>query len=256
MPHGVSARKVPARAGASRARPPHGARVSGGKAGPRTGIDPALDACHKPETKVGLKPAWDRGIVARDMGHRLEGAKPERPRRAGGFTLLELLVLVCTLSLAATLLVPAVRHYLRRARAYSVLPQLARICAGARAYYEESDSLLPTEPGQAKRPKRFPESTAVTPARKCCEQSRDGRCRGTDWDTATWRALGFEITGPHRFRFQFLSSGLGTKARFTARAHGDLDCDGLESTFERVGWVDAKGRVQLGVAVRAVHQEE
>ena len=204
---------------------------------------------------VGIQAAMVRTTRPDDSVSRAP-ASPSTGGRQTGFTLLELLVLVCAATLGVTLLVPAVRHYLRRARAYAVLPRLSQICAGARSYYEESDQLLPAEPGQAKRSKRFPESTAVTPARRCCEMSKEGWCEGTDWDTATWRALGFELHGRHRFRFQFVSSGLDRKAHFTARAFGDLDCDGLESTFERVGWVDRAGRVRVGAAVRAHYPEE
>ncbi len=179
----------------------------------------------------------DRGLVGL-LGH------------VAGFTLLDLLVTVCILALFASVAVPAFRRYSRRTRAQMALPRLQRMCDGARSYYEESGRLARSLAGRDGA-KRFPESTAVTPTRRCCEAGSKGRCLGTDWDQPTWRALGFDLRS-HRYRYQFLSSGLGPKARFTARALGDLDCDGVQSTYERIGWVDGSGRPRASVVVHAV----
>jgi hypothetical protein len=44
---------------------------------------------------------------------------------------------------------------------------------------------------------------------------------------------------PHKYMPGYQSQGVGTNANFTATATGDLDCDGLESTFQRLGSVNA-----------------
>lgn len=77
---------------------------------------------------------------------------------------------------------------------------------------------------------RFPASTAIYPEVDC------GR-RITAWDGPTWRALEFTQVDRHRYSFQYDSSGSGASAQFTASAFGDLDCDGLTSTFVRFGSV-------------------
>jgi hypothetical protein len=51
------------------------------------------------------------------------------------------------------------------------------------------------------------------------------------WDNPTWRLLGFELTTPHAYAFQFDSQNTPDVSRFTAEAHGDLDGDGVVSTF-------------------------
>jgi hypothetical protein len=54
------------------------------------------------------------------------------------------------------------------------------------------------------------------------------------WDHLTWRSLDFGFTAPHCFAFQF-ESALDPQSgvmRFVATAHGDLDGDGVLSTFE------------------------
>lgn len=55
------------------------------------------------------------------------------------------------------------------------------------------------------------------------------------WDHPTWRLLGFAIETPHAYAFQFDSQNGPELSRFTAEAHGDLDGDGVLSTFRTGG---------------------
>ena len=76
------------------------------------------------------------------------------------------------------------------------------------------------------------------------------------WDTPTWKALGFQpaVTGaPHAFAFSFDSTLGKAHSSFVASAHGDLDGDGLTSTFEVRGAVSAteKAHVEPGMYVEA-----
>lgn len=52
------------------------------------------------------------------------------------------------------------------------------------------------------------------------------------WDHPTWRRLQFEWTVDHSYSFAFESEAKPGVAAFRAVAHGDLDGDGLLSTFE------------------------
>ena len=54
------------------------------------------------------------------------------------------------------------------------------------------------------------------------------------WDHLTWRSLGFRFDHAHAFAFQWDSTyDPATRTmRFVATAHGDLDGDGIVSTFE------------------------
>jgi hypothetical protein len=58
------------------------------------------------------------------------------------------------------------------------------------------------------------------------------------WDQATWRALDFRPApddSPHCFAFQLDSALSPARSTFRAQAHGDLDGDGIPSTFEITG---------------------
>ena len=72
------------------------------------------------------------------------------------------------------------------------------------------------------------------------------------WTTASWEALKFSMDDPHYYQYAFVSSGTGNTAEFTARAHGDLDCDGFVSTFEMWGSGNFAGGDPSGSA--AVHR--
>jgi prepilin-type N-terminal cleavage/methylation domain-containing protein len=95
----------------------------------------------------------------------------------------------------------------------------------------------------------FPQSAPLTP-----DKAPRGKLEidpaGT-WDHATWRALEFRPTPegvPHGYAFQIEAK----PEEMTARAHGDLDGDGVTSTFEIRCVRDANGaRVLPGMYVEA-----
>jgi hypothetical protein len=82
----------------------------------------------------------------------------------------------------------------------------------------------------------FPPSAPLTPAvppRGRCEIDPPGL-----WSGPTWKALDFQPSPPeqpHCYAFQFDSALTPSAATFRAQAHGDLDGDGITSTFEVTG---------------------
>jgi hypothetical protein len=93
---------------------------------------------------------------------------------------------------------------------------------------------------------RFPRSAPLTPATTACRDGKFHKHQPTPdmWSHPTWRALGFTIEDPFLYQYQYVSDG----QRFTARAIGDRDCDGVLSTFERVGRI-VDGRLDEGPGV-------
>jgi len=93
----------------------------------------------------------------------------------------------------------------------------------------------------------FPPSAPLTPS----EVPRGVRADDPPgvWEQPTWKALGFGFDHPHAFSFAF-DSAEGGPAHFRATAHGDLDGDGVVSTFEIEGEADANGaRILPGMYV-------
>lgn len=79
----------------------------------------------------------------------------------------------------------------------------------------------------------FPDSAPLTPAavpRGAPAVDEDGV-----WDKPTWVALDFRPVPagtPHSFAFAFTTRVDSDASQFVAQAHGDLDGDGVTSTFE------------------------
>ena len=132
--------------------------------------------------------------------------------------------LALTIALGGSLLAVAVPSFVRNL-SFSLLSEaidgLDRLTRSALAYAE-------TKP----QPISFPPSAPLTPA----EVPRGVAAMGPPnaWEHLTWKSLRFGFDHPHRFSFQFdsaLDPDTGAM-RFTATAHGDLDADGVYSTFE------------------------
>ena len=134
---------------------------------------------------------------------------------------------------------PALLKYQLKSRTAEATEALDKIKAGARQYFvsdhwDVKGNLLP---------KRFPPSISSTPAKPPC--GRTTTTSTSRWDSAGWGKLHFAITEPHRYAYSFDSSGINNKAVYTARAFGDLDCDGVYSTYEIRGRIDNEGSVNV-----------
>ena len=122
---------------------------------------------------------------------------------------------------------------------------LDKIYKGAAVYYS-TPYVLPT--GQ-KVPCQFPANQGVTPVEgTCCstgglggpDNNQDDRCDKSPaiWDEATWAALNFYMSDEHYFVYAFDSEGTLKEANFRATANADMDCDSIQSTFQRIAFGD------------------
>lgn len=101
---------------------------------------------------------------------------------------------------------------------------------------------------------------AKGPQGKCTPGgSGDGGYDAKLWtENPVWRELGFEVQEPHYFHYDFKwkndPTGQGS-CQFTAQAFGDLDADGVYSTYEHVGSSIA-GEVMPGGELRTENELE
>jgi len=163
-----------------------------------------------------------------------------KKRIQGGFTLIELVVVVAIIGILAAVAIPAFMKNARKAKTAEATTNVKKIYDGARSYYEEE---LVARGSNTPIDKQFPDDTTSTEAPAagaCCAQAGD-KCIPTpaSWNTVSWNALKFSMDDPHYYSYTYESSGSGTDSAFTARARGDLDCDGTFSTFEMVGSIQA-----------------
>ena len=153
-------------------------------------------------------------------------------------------VAVPVLGIMAAIAIPAFTKYMRRSKTSEARVQLANLFDAMSAHYGE----------HLKCPGDLEGSAGVTPPVSLnCSTGENGRCTpggtgpgGYDaalWtDHPVWSALGFEMRDSHYFHYDVTwTEQPGGSCQFTVQAFGDLDDDGIFSTFERAGGVDING---------------
>jgi type II secretory pathway pseudopilin PulG len=153
--------------------------------------------------------------------------------RVRRFALLELAIAFAICGSLLAIAVPTFVREVHASRLVEPVEGLERLGASAVSYAREH----PFTQGYVAAPASvFPPSAPMTPS-----VPPRGRCEADApdaWETPTWIALGFRPVGPgipHCFAFAFDSVSSATKGTFRAHAHGDLDGDGITSTFEVTG---------------------
>jgi hypothetical protein len=79
-------------------------------------------------------------------------------------------------------------------------------------------------------------SGPTPPLGRCCEQG--GRCEVDPalWQAEPWKTLRFSLDLPHRFSVEYAPLSNGARLRVS----GDVDCDGVQSSYELRATVDGK----------------
>jgi prepilin-type N-terminal cleavage/methylation domain-containing protein len=143
-----------------------------------------------------------------------------------GFTLIELMIVVAIIGILAAVAIPAFMDYMKRSKKTEASLQLNKIGKNSKRVYSETSSYvtgtaaeLPTKPGSG----------------GCCGGTGGtNKCAAVPTSFAgdnIWKNLDFQIDEPTLFYYDYT----GTSTTFTAKATGDLDCDGVEIVYTLAG---------------------
>ena len=131
-----------------------------------------------------------------------------------------LTVPAATVGVIAAVSIPAFVKYMKKSKTSEARAMVMRLHTGA-----TSAAAAGVLPG--------PSAGPTPPPGACCQQGETCAPDPALWAGEPWRSLGFSIDDPHRYSYQYELAPGGK--RFTVRAIGDLDCDGVFSTFQASG---------------------
>jgi type IV pilus assembly protein PilA len=141
----------------------------------------------------------------------------------------------------AVLAIYGVRKYIAASKTIEARNTLTMLAKDATAAYERDGKLCPS---------------ASSPIPSAVPRAAKYQSSPSDWDAdkalnAGFACLRFQMDSPQYYQYDYKS----TPAGFTVTAHGDLDGDGVASTFEIEGRVSG-GTVQVSPMIRETNPQE
>jgi prepilin-type N-terminal cleavage/methylation domain-containing protein len=163
--------------------------------------------------------------------------------RHGGFTLVELMMVVFIISVLSALIGTAYMRNVKKSRTAEASGHLQKMWVGAVAYYETDHALA----NGRMAPKAFPGDCAsfFNAEPMCCDQPNEV-CSGNDpvYLGEPWKSIQFSISSPHLYVPHFGACPEDNK-HIWLEVWGDLNCDRVKfSKFTRLASVSPGGDVQ------------
>ena len=163
-------------------------------------------------------------ILGRNECNRSGGTVGGGGLALAGIIISSVTLVLAALGMAAAIAIPAFMDYSMRTKRTETDLMLRRIERAAERYALEHNEL--------------PRASApLTPAAPCCAGPGRKCFDVQSWQSPAWQELDFSIDEPHLFQYSYESDGKS----FTARAVGDLDCDGNTVTHELRGMINDSG---------------
>ena len=162
-----------------------------------------------------------------------------------GFTLIELMIVVAIVGVLAALAIYGVRKYLLNSKTAEVRNAVGQMAKDAKAAYERESmaaGVLAAGSSAAVSNNLCTSATKTVPAAKTSIAGKKYQSAASDWmvDEATpgagFNCLHFSISDPQYYMYDYQGTS-GSSGTFTAAGYGDLNGDGVTSTFALAGAV-------------------
>lgn len=154
--------------------------------------------------------------------------------RRRGFSAIELMNFLALAAVLAAIAMYALARYVRHGKTAEARESVTRLATGAAEYFNKSDATQPVGASAADvhAMRHFPPSSRVpVPEDPLSVRGKRYQSNSVDWAASPWRDLGFSIVQPQCYQYSFESDGAGAQAKATVTAQGDLDGDGVRSTY-------------------------
>lgn len=128
----------------------------------------------------------------------------------------------------------ALARYVRHAKTVEAVSSVTSLASLSAEYYNTSDATQPSgaNPQAVHAMRHFPPSSRLpVPEDPLSVRGKRYQSNPMDWSASPWRDLHFSIVQPQCYQYSFEADGAGATAKALVTAQGDLDGDGMRSSY-------------------------